>query len=201
MKNTIFIVTFLVLFSGCIKDILNNNMPFAWVEEDNQLKYNFISDSDTIINALTLSVITNPGNSNLRFKFEYPQWASISREHNVGSDYNVFRKKDGLYTSAYTTCSFAAWTSFEFIRAPVNPSAGEMYPDYYCGDNISTSYNVLETNKSVNVPLGVFTTYVLQDTSFLKKEYWNEKIGIIRFDLLDTNGILTGHYELNSINF
>ncbi|MBI3502291.1 MAG: hypothetical protein HY063_10905 [Bacteroidetes bacterium] len=196
-------MTLLASLWGCSKDkgLPPDTLPFAWVKKDNQATYKYISSTDTTLNALTLSVIINPGNTNLRFKFSYPQWTSIPFSKSVGDDYNVYRERDGLNTSAYTSCGWVSLTTFQFMRAPLTPKLNDFYPDYLCEEKIYSAYNVLETNKTINVPLGTFTTYVLQDTLTLRKEYWDEKNGIIKFELFDTTGTLSGQYQLTSKNY
>lgn len=190
--------------SACKKDkIEQDTLPFAWIKIDNKLTYNYYSSTDTTLNALTLTIIINPGNTNLRFQFSYPQWSFIPNSKWVGNDYNVFRKPDGLYTSTYVGCGMGSGFGprMYFIRAPLSPITDLYYPDYLCKDEIYTAYKVEYINKSINVPLGNFETYVLQDTMTMTKEYWNEKTGIIMFELFDTTGMLTGQYKLASKNY
>src|SRR5687768_2166193 len=118
MKQTFFYLFILILISGCAKkkELTKDALPFKWVEEGNKITYDYFSSTDTTGNALQLFVIINPGNNNLRFKYDYPQWSMIPGSKLVGEDFNVYRKKNGLYTSAYTDCSWGAGfgSSFEF---------------------------------------------------------------------------------------
>jgi len=154
------------------------------------------------LDALILTIDKNPGNSNLRFNFSYSGMIINDFSRWIGDNYNVYIKSDGLYTDAYTTCSFAGFgSSFYFIKAPAKPKLYDIYYDYLCKDNIYTSYKVIEINKTISVPDGNYTTYVLQDTKSLTKEYWDEKNGIIKFELFDNTNILIGKYELASKNY
>jgi hypothetical protein len=66
---------------------------------------------------------------------------------------------------------------------------------------VNTAYKVAEANEEITVPAGKFTTYTLQDTLSLTREYWDEKNGIIKFVLYDRNGVVSGEYRLSSRNF
>lgn len=193
----------LFLFVGCIKDNepTPEILPFTWVKKDNKLNYTYYSPYETTINALTLTVITNPGNENLRFDFSYPKWNIVTFDKYVGSGYNVYVKKDGLFTSSSYGCGVISLSSFYFIRAPLIPKINDYYPDYYCKDRIYKAHKVIEVNKSINVPLGSFKTFVMYDTLDLRKEYWDEKNGLIKFEIFDTSGALLGRFELTSKNY
>lgn len=178
-------------------------LPFAWVKAGHKLTYTYYSPTDTTLNALTLTVIENPDSENLGFQFSYPQWTSISSAKWIGDNYNVYRKFNGLYKGTASDCGFmnAFSAAYYFMRAPLAPVLDTYYPDYLCKGKIFTAYKVVDINKTITVPAGSFNTFVLQDTATLKKEYWNEKNGIIMFDLFDTAGVLTGQYKLTSKNY
>jgi hypothetical protein len=205
MKHRLYILLTGIIASSCIKDkqITVEELPFQWVVLDHKLNYDYYSPSDTTLNALSLTIITNPGNTNLRFRFDYPQWSSVPGTKLGGEDYNVFRRTGGLFTNQYTGCGMGAGFggSFEFMRAPAHASVDEYYQHYLCKDLVNTAYKVAEANEEITVPAGKFTTYTLQDTLSLTREYWDEKNGIIKFVLYDRNGVVSGEYRLSSRNF
>ncbi len=197
-------ILFLILTISCTKekDIASEILPFKWVKLDNKLVYDYYSPQDTVVNALNLTVIINPGNNNLRFKFDYPQWNPIAGSKWVGDDYNVFRRTEGITTRKYIDCGMAGFgSSFEFTRAPAQTQPGVFYTDYLCRDKPYTAYKVMTIDETVSVPAGTFKTYVLQDTLTLRKEYWDEENGIIKFVLHSETGEVSGEYRLASRNF
>jgi hypothetical protein len=202
MKKGIFLISCLAFLSGCSKDKSTTEvLPFQWVKPENKLTYNYYSPIDTTLGALKLTFTGFPNNSNIEFKFDFPEWSWIPGSKLVGESFNAARRSDGLHKFAASTCGFFSLGAFDYLGIPAHAVTGEYYPYYLCKDVLYTSFKVLETNKTITTSLGGFNTFVLQDTASLRKEYWDEKSGIVKFELFDSSGVFSGSYELVSKNY
>lgn len=197
IRNAVF---FILLFVSCRKD---DNFPFEWVKFGNSITFNYVAQNDSEDNALILSVGYNTGSEQLRLRYNYPIWSIIPSYKIAGEDYNVVRKIDGLHKRFPVSCGYGPiFPSYlDSLRVPAITFIGDIYPEYYCGKNLFTRHYVIETKKEIEVPMGTFSTTVLQDSIFLRKEYWDEKNGLILIEKLDETGTVTGRYEAASRNF
>ncbi len=199
IRYAIFIIILLV---SCRKEetII---LPFDWVVKGNSITYNFISDTEFVEAALILNVGRNDLTDQFQIDFSYPLWGEIPSSKNVGEDYRVVRKSDGLNGQATQSCVYGGMipSFFDFIRVPVDPILNDTLVTYLCTDVVSNYLIVREIDKEINVPLGTFSTLVLHDFIGKRKEFWDEKNGLILIEKLDENENVTGRYEAASRNF
>lgn len=190
----------LAFLFGCNKDKKEERLPFDWVKENNKLTYTYTSNTDTVENALTLLVSKSETNA-LRFEFAYPQGISVASYEIIGGYYNVYSREDGLYSSAPSGCDWVNIVSKFFMRAPINPREGMTYTLYRCGNEVSTTLEVKQTYTVIKTSIGSFLTYALRDNVTKKIEFWDPWNGLIRIDMADSTGTITGSYVLSHKNY
>ncbi len=198
IRNAVFII---LLFVSCRQD---DDLPFQWVKFGNRITYNYVAQNNSEDNVLILSVGYKDGSEQLRLRYTYPIWDSTSTYKSAGEDYNVVRKIDGLHKRVSSNCGFGGAIfpgNSDALRAPAITFVGDTYPEYYCAKSLINRHFLIETKKEINVPLGTFSTTVLQDSVFLRKEYWDQKNGLMMIEMLDSTGIVTSRYEAASRNF
>lgn len=194
---------FISLLFGCHKDKAKDDIPNAWVKLGNKLNYDLITDTSNISNFRQLEVIRNPGNPNLRFRENNIYEPSSTYWQNLmDENYNVYRMEDGLYTTACSTCSFDCFSSFKYMRVPLKVFPSQLIPLYHCKDNVSTNLKIIVVDTTITVPLGTFKVFVGQDTSSLKKEFWNADKGLIRLECYDkASQKLLRSFVISSTNY
>lgn len=191
-----------IAFVSCKKEE-SLSLPFEWVENGNAITYNYTSATEFVESALILNVERNDLTGQFLMNFSYPKWDGIPSNKNVGEDYKVVRKSDGLNGQATQSCVYGGMipSFFNFLRVPLHPQLNDTLTTYLCTDVVSNYIIVMEIDKEVSVPLGTFSTLVLQDFIGRRKEYWHEKNGLILIEKLDETGMVTGRYEAVSRNF
>lgn len=193
---------FILLFlSSCRKD---DGLPFQWVKFGNSITYNYIAPDDSEDNALILSVGYKEGSEQLRLRYTYPIRDNVPAHKRAGDDYNVVRKIDGLHKRVPGSCGFGGAifpSDSDALRVPAITLNGDTYLEYYCAKRLINRHYLIETKKEIVVPMGTFSTTVLQDSVFLRKEYWDQKNGLILIEILDSAGIVSGRFEAASRNF
>ena len=208
MKPSICISTTLILtllISCCLYDNSTSiETSYQWVKLGNKLNYDLITDTATIPSYRQLEIIINPGNSNLRFRENniYDNDNNTTYFLLMDLDYNVYPAEDGLYTSVCVNCGWDCFFGFNYLKAPKNPTLNQMLPEYFCKDEVETMYKTITVDTIISVPLGTYKTFVLQDTSSFKKEYWNPDKGLIRLDFFNrTSNKLTESFVLSKTNY
>ncbi|MBK7428609.1 MAG: hypothetical protein IPI60_17140 [Saprospiraceae bacterium] len=196
IRYAIFLI---ILFVSCRKDQF---YPFPWVRGGNTITYNFISGPYSEKAALIFEVGVYEYTDLLQFQYTYPLWSNLPVGGWAGENYNIVRKSRGIHKRFSADCGFGPIfsTQLDSLRVPSKPFIGDSFPEYRCGDRISNIHNVIEI-KEVSVPLGTFFTFVMQDSLYGKKEYWDEKNGLIMIVNFDKNGNETGRFEAASRNF
>ncbi len=197
-----YVLFIFIAFVSCKKED-PELLPFAWVEKGHTITYNYKSDTEFVESALILNVGRNDLTAQFLMEFSYPKWNAIPSNKNVGNDYSVVRKSDGLNGQATQSCVYGGMipSFFDFIRVPLDPILNDTLITYLCTDVVSNYFIVREIGKEINVPLGIFSTLVLHDFIGRKKEYWDEKNGLILIEKLDETGNVTGRFEAASVNF
>ena len=195
--NKVALIFLATLLLACKKEV---KPVFPWVKAGNTLYYNSYSSTDTIVNALTLSIITNPGSSSiLRFNYKYDN--SINSNLYFGTSGNIYVNEDGLNARAELTCSYLSGTSKEYIIAPQKPIVNTIYPLYKCGWKFESFKKVIQSTHPIAVKGGVFNCYILEDTTARRKEYWDVENGLIVVEQFNKNKELEIRYELSSKNY
>lgn len=198
IRYAVFII---LLFVSCRKD---DNLPFQWVKFGNRITYNFVGPNDSEDNVLILSVGYKEGSEQLRLRYTYPVWGNPPSSKRAGEDYNVVRKIDGLHKRVSGSCGFGGAifpSDSDALRVPAITFEGDTYPEYFCGKSLITRHYLIETKKEIIVPMGTFSTTVLQDSVKLRKEYWDKNNGLILIEMYDSVRNVTGRYEAASRNF
>lgn len=194
MKKFIFffIAIHSIFFYSCKKDE-NKKTKFGWVKSGNKLYYDYNTSSGTIHDFRYLEILdrfyeNDPTNSNI-----YETMFRII-------DRDLVVKKGGIYGVACENCSFLGCIKqFDYLYAPNAPSLNQEIPQFSCS-KIPNSYKnkIIEINKTVTVPKGTFSTYVMLLENG-DKSYWNADEGLIMYDRYDYKGNLIGSLKLNRI--
>lgn len=167
-----------IVFNSCKKDP-NNEIKYAWAINGTKLFYDRYTQTDTIKNSLTFTIIDNV----------FTGQAKPSIILNV-LDRKFKIKKGGLFGIACDDCSmsnfFSCLTTFDFLYLPNSATLNQKLPLYSCGKDANYVNEVVEIDKTITVPQGTYKTFVLKsDNGDLS--YWNADYGLIMYETIRNN--------------
>lgn len=212
----IFLTLGLFGLAGCSLFSEDEPRSFEWVQPGSRMVFDFHPVADTLTgpggvvygDAEGAFVITLESGAEdaVVFRESFPLWAGDGGNGLVLPrmrlrDLVVSRAEDGLRRAVPLTCGGISlpFPLLEFVRVPTNPEAGDELPQYRCQDSVETMLRVEQVDHSVEVPAGTFATFVLAGD--VGREYWSEREGLVRIELLEEDGDVLGYYELASKNF
>lgn len=213
----VFLTIGLFGLAGCSLFSEDEPLPFQWVRLGNRMVFDFHPVADTlsgpggIVYGDTegaLIITLEAGEREVVvFRESFPRWAGDGGINGLVlprmrlRDLVVSRAEDGLRCAVSLTCGGIPLPLplLEFVRVPPNPEAGDEYPQYRCQDSVETTLRVEQVDYAVEVPAGRFSTFVLAGDG--GREYWSEREGLVRIEVLEEDGGVLGYYELASKNF
>ena len=185
------IATIVILFTSCTKS-KNFIIKFGWVKEGTKLYYDYYRPTDTLHDYRYLTIVAN------RFFEQDPSYPSTYQTMFNLPNKDFVAKPGGLYGLAYEDCnSFFNSRTFDFLYAPNSPSINQEIDEYGCGRQYYSIDKIIEINKTVNVPKGTYTTYVMLHFNG-DKSYWNPDEGLIMYERY-VNGYYVGTLKLTRI--
>lgn len=219
MKCLLLPLVFLAL-AGCSGFSSNERLPFEWIQLGNTMVFDFHPVGDTLTGpggivygytrgALVITIEEGVGDA-VVLRAAFPLWSNdgginsrvVPRQ---GLDaLAVERTEGGLQTAVYGTCATIPLPGLpltRFLRVPAVPEIGDRYPQYRCGDSIETTIQVEQVQYEIEVPAGTFSSFILVERRNGAREYWSEREGLLRIELLEEDESLLGYYELASRTF
>jgi hypothetical protein len=92
---------------------------------------------------------------------------------------------------------------FYFLRLPLHPEKGSIIKDYTCAGNVRRRLRIQRVNHTIEVAAGIFDVIVLEaqddPRAYRHREYWNERYGLIRMEVLTGEGDIRYHFDLSEI--
>jgi hypothetical protein len=164
--------------------------------------------------ALVLRVEDAPGD--VIFRANYKAWSEPNTVVHIPSEVAVNfaglaslsdsprRTRNGIEVEYPASCSGGdpAPISFSstdaFVRVPVSPDEGDVFPIRVCGDETEGTFVVTDARRRLQVPAGTFDVFVMESEALGQREYWSEDHGLIRLDRLRADGARVGSYRLQA---
>lgn len=195
MKVFYWFLTTVIIFStlvSCTKDE-NNKEEFSWAQNGKTFFYDRYEGSDTVKDYLKLAIFDN------QF-FQNDVAASVYMDI-LDRPFTI--KKGGLFGQACEDCDigfFGCSKKFAFLYAPNAPAINQQLPYFDCGKTSEYNIKILNTDTIINVPMGIFHTYIMLHYQG-DKSYWNANSGIIMYEKINytDNRIVIDTFKLSRV--
>ena len=198
LLTTLIFISSLIVLGVFFKIINGSTGNFKWFKEGAYFEYDFRSSTTNLNYPNIMSISLNNDSSSIlrtHINFNGNTRRSIDEFGYLGRIDNrrLTRKKDGLYY-VKSDCGFGIISKRIYeMKLPKTPNIGDSIPYYVC-EEIKWQSTITEVNKKIVVPAGEFEVYVIDNGNHI--EYWNNKYGLIKFEVFNDTGESVGTYSL-----